>query len=76
VVPADLNKTNLRPEIREYFQDQSHVKFFNEMDEVLTINLIQQICGLDEIMQTLRSHYGDLYQDAFVTTKTIVDVLP
>lgn len=76
---AELNTiTDLRenqsvpdPDLRAYFQD-SRVRFFNEMDEALTVNLINQTVGIQDIMSVIRSNYADLYQETFATAEEIV----
>ena len=74
-LPHKLNKGSVDPIVKDFFKDNLQVKFFNEMDEVLTKNLIGQVCSLHDIMQTLRTHYDDLYDETFATAKTIANVL-
>jgi len=75
VVNTNLNESQHDSDIKEYFRDMPHVKFYNEMDEVLTVNLINQTVSLIDIMEVLRDRYGTLYQDTFGVSKIIANVL-
>ena len=50
--------------------------FFNEIDEVLTVNLIGKTVTIEEILYTLKENYTELYNDTFKTAKEILNVLP
>lgn len=76
LVGGKINQGTVDPSITDYFSDNGHVKFFNEMDEVLTKNLIGQTCSLDQIIDVLKTNYGGLYHDTFGTAKALMDVLP
>lgn len=62
-------------EIESYFKDKIKVKFFNEVDEVLTVNLINRVVSLEEILFTIKQNYRDLYQEMFGTSLEISNVL-
>jgi hypothetical protein len=54
----------------------SKIQFYNEMDEVLTVNLLNQTVTFDEIIAVLRSNYGSLYHEVFKNLKDIANVVP
>lgn len=62
------------PDLARYFQD-SRVRFFNEMDEALTVNLINQTVGIQDILTVIRSNYADLYQETFGTAEQVINAL-
>lgn len=76
IVGHKLNNNPVTEIVQEYFKDKPKVRFFNEMDEVLTKNLIGQTCTMDDVIRTLKTHYATLYDDAFGTARTLIDVLP
>lgn len=75
ICATNLNKSIPDPDIAEYFADKILVNFFNEMDEVLTVNLINQTVTFDHVLVVLKNNYGTLYQDTFDIAKNLVDVL-
>jgi hypothetical protein len=52
------------------------LKFYLEMDEVLTVNLINQTVSFGQIFEVLKSNYPDIYQEVFLTAKKILHVVP
>jgi hypothetical protein len=52
------------------------LKFYLEMDEVLTVNLINQTVSFEQIFDVLKSNYPDIYQEVFLTAKNILHVVP
>jgi hypothetical protein len=70
------NQSTSDPIIAEFFKTNSKVLFYNEMDEVLTINLIGKTVTVDEILFTLRENYSELYDDIFKTAKEVLNALP
>lgn len=77
LVPLHLNSSELDSEIVDFFeQGSSKYKFFLEMDEVLTVNFINQTVDYEQLMQTLWSNYGSLYLDTFEKLKQINVVVP
>lgn len=64
------------PAIAEFFSKNPKVLFYNEMDEVLTVNLIGKTVTVNEILLTLNENYTELYNDIFTTAKEILNVLP
>lgn len=70
------NQSTLDLDLVERFKNNSKIKFYNEMDEVLTVNLIGKTVYLEEIFSVLKSNYDRLYQDAFCSLKEIVNVVP
>lgn len=68
------NQSTQDPEIQDYFLD-TPVKFFNELDEVLTVNLINQTVSLDDILHVIRHNYDDLYDETFKTAEEIINAL-
>lgn len=61
--------------IKAYFENNTKVQFFNEMDEVLTVNLINQVVTIEDIIETLKVHYGDVYNKTFANANRIVDII-
>ena len=70
------NQSIPNPIMAEFFKTNSKVLFYNEMDEVLTVNLIGKTVTVDEILLTLKENYTELYNDIFKTAKEILNVLP
>ena len=70
------NQSTVDIDLINRFSNNSKVKFYNEMDEVLTVNLIGKTVSLEEIFSVLKSNYGNLYHDAFGKLKDIVNVVP
>ena len=54
---------------------ETRVKFFNEIDEVLTVNLINQTVSMHDIISVIKTNYAHLYQETFSTAEEIVDAL-
>jgi len=75
ITNVTLNQSTKNLEIQQYFENNVKVKFFNEIDEVLTVNLINRIVSLSDIMNVVNENYGSLYQEMFNTSKEIVNVL-
>jgi hypothetical protein len=69
------NASVLDPEIVKFFNQNSKILFYNEMDEVLTVNLLGKTVTIKEILTTLEKNYGTLYNDIFQTAKDITHVL-
>lgn len=70
------NQSIPNPKIAEFFKKNSKILFFNEIDEVLTVNLIGKTVTIEEILYTLKENYTELYNDTFKTAKEILNVLP
>lgn len=62
--------------IKKYFSNNSKILYYNEMDEVLTVNLLGKTVTIDEILITLEKNYTELYYDVFKTAGDILSVLP
>lgn len=71
-----INQSIPDPKIAEFFNKNSKVLFYNEMDEVLTVNLLGKTVTVEEILLTLKENYTELYNDIFKTAKEILNVLP
>lgn len=69
------NSTVINPMIKEYFQYTGKLRFYLEMDEVLSINLIGKTVEFDEIIAVLRSNYGELYREVFQYSMDILNVV-
>lgn len=70
------NQTVKNVELIKRFGSNTKIKFYNEMDEVLTVNLCGQTVDLKSIFNVLKSNYDDLYPEAFQYLKGIVNVVP
>lgn len=70
------NQSTLDIELVNRFSNNSKIKFYNEMDEVLTVNLIGKTVSLEEIFSVLKCNYDNLYFDAFGHFKDIINVVP
>ena len=70
------NTSIFNVEIKKYFSNNPKILYYNEMDEVLTVNLIGKTVTFDEILTTLKENYTELYGDIFGTAKDILNVLP
>lgn len=75
ITSLNNNKSIKDPEIKKYFQDNVKVKFFNEIDETLTVNLINQVVSLSDVMNVVKQNYGTLYQETFGTFTEVNNVL-
>jgi hypothetical protein len=62
------------PALKDFFAD-TKLKFFNEIDEALTINLINQTVSMHEILSVIKTNYDDLYHETFGTAQEIMNVL-
>lgn len=60
--------------LQELFAE-TRVKFFNEIDEALTVNLINQTVSIQDIVSVIKTNYADLYQETFGTAEEIIDAL-
>lgn len=61
-------------DLRDFFAD-SKVKFFNEIDEALTVNLINQTVTMQDILAVIKSNYDDLYEETFATAESLIHAL-
>jgi hypothetical protein len=68
------NQSAADPALKDFFVD-TKVKFFNEIDEVLTINLINQTVSMAEILSVIKTNYDDLYDETFGTAQEIMNAL-
>lgn len=64
------------PAVRDFFNNNPKILFYNEMDEVLTVNLVGKTVTVKEILHTLRENYTELYHDIFKTATDVLNVLP
>jgi hypothetical protein len=62
--------------IREHFEQDKKIKFYNEIDEVLTINYINQTVTFEQIIATLKNNYDELYNHTFTHLKAMLNVVP
>lgn len=68
------NQSAIDTTLKDFFAD-TKVKFFNEIDEVLTINLINQTVSMAEIVSVIKANYDDLYDKTFGTAHEIMNAL-
>lgn len=59
----------------DFFEQKSKIRFYNEVDEVLTINLLGKTVEFAEIISVLKQNYNELYCDLFDTVRKINDVV-
>jgi hypothetical protein len=71
-----LHQSTVDPEIQEFFSKNKNLLFFNEMDEVLTVNLIGKTVTLEQILTVFKENYTELYNDTFDTGTQIINALP
>jgi hypothetical protein len=71
-----VNQSTLNFDIKNFFSSHPKILFFNEMDEVLTVNLIGKTVTFEQILFTLKHNYTELYYDIFKTAKDILNALP
>lgn len=70
------NQSGVDSEVADFFiKNNSKIQFYNEMDEVLTVNLIGKTVTVQEILLTLKENYLELYHDIFKTAIDILNVL-
>lgn len=64
-------------DIVKYFNESSgKFRFFIEMDEIFTVNHINQVVEYEQLMQTLFSNYDLLYMDTFQRLWQLHAVVP
>lgn len=68
------NQSQPDPSLREYFAD-TKTRFFNEIDEALTVNLINQTVSMKDIVDVIRDNYADLYEETFASAESIINAL-
>lgn len=73
---TSLRENQSQPDLslREYFAD-TKTRFFNEIDEALTVNLINQTVGIQDIIAVIRTNYADLYDETFATAESVINAL-
>jgi hypothetical protein len=76
ITNSHANQSIIDPEILEIFSKNKNLLFFNEIDEVLTINLIGKTVTLEKILEVLKEKYEELYHETFDISKEITNVLP
>jgi hypothetical protein len=74
VTQFNENQSVPDPALQDLFAE-TRVKFFNEIDEALTVNLINQTVSMQDIISVIKNNYEDLYQETFGTAEEIVNVL-
>lgn len=75
IVSLNSNQSSKNETVNEYFKDADKIKFYLEMDEVLTVNLINQTVEFDEIIDVLKQNYQETWQEIFQYSKNIIDVV-
>lgn len=64
-------------DIMNYFHKSSgKFRFYLEMDEVLTVNYINQTVDFEQLMQCLATNYGSLYANTFLKLRQLNAVVP
>ncbi len=71
----NINQSNRDLDLVKYFEQKSKVRFYNEIDEVLTINLLGKTVEFDEITELLKENYSELYFEIFTRCRNIIDVV-
>jgi hypothetical protein len=69
------NTSIIDPDIREYFDYSGKIRFLLEMDEILTVNLIGQTVEFDEIISVLKQNYQEIYQEVFLYSQRVLNVV-
>jgi len=72
----NVNQSTLNLDIKDFFNNHPKILFYNEMDEVLTVNLIGKTVTFEQILFTLKENYTELYHDIFKTARDILNALP
>jgi hypothetical protein len=70
------NQSQVDLELAERFAKNIKLKFHNEIDEVLTTNLLGQTVSLEQIMDVIKSNYNQLYNEIFDQSRSIMNVVP
>jgi hypothetical protein len=71
-----VNRSTLNFDIKDFFDNHPKILFYNEIDEVLTVNLIGKTVTFEQIFLTLEQNYTELYHDIFKTARDILNALP
>lgn len=75
ITSFNINQSQRDMDLVRYFEQKSKVRFFNEIDEVLTINLLGKTVEFNEIIELLKQNYSELYVDTFIRCRKIIDVV-
>lgn len=75
IIVANKNKSQTDTEIAEYFEQSSKVRFYNEIDEVLTVNLIGRTVAFEEIVELIKQNYSEVYSEMFLVPRKIFNVV-
>ena len=71
----NINQSKRDLELVKHFEQKSKVRFYNEIDEVLTINLLGKTVEFNEIIELLKENYSELYFELFTRCRDIIDVV-
>ncbi len=72
----NVNQSRRDLDLVKHFEQKSKVRFHNEIDEVLTINLLGKTVEFDEIIDLLKQNYSELYFETFTRCRNIFNVVP
>lgn len=75
ITPFTKNQSTVDQQVKDYFANDATVLFYNEMDEVLTVNLIGQTVTFEEILEELKIHYSELYHELFDNARGVFNVV-
>jgi hypothetical protein len=75
ITQLESNQSTRNSEIVQRFANSAKVRFYNEIDEVLTVNLLGKTVEFAEIIAVLKQNYSELYNESFFYPKKIFDVV-
>lgn len=75
VTDLQENSSSIANDIKEYFKLDDKIRFHLEMDEALTVNLIDQTVDLASVVDVLRVNYQPMYREIFQHSIDILDAV-
>lgn len=71
----NLNQSQFDPTIVDYVLNDAKIKFYSGIDEILTVNHINQTVSFNDLMVTLRTNYNELYCETFSRHQEILNLV-
>jgi hypothetical protein len=75
ITKHNLNQSQFDETVSDYFLNDKKIEFYNGIDEILTVNHINQTVSFDDLIFTLRTNYNDLYIELSSRHKEILDII-
>jgi hypothetical protein len=69
------HRSDVDIDLVERFNKNPKIKFYNEIDEVLTVNLMGQVVSMTQILDVIKSNYPDVYAEVIQRAKGVINVV-